>query len=195
MIASRISQSWRAVIVTLWIAQAASVSGMQSSNTKYLEWEASTGRIVLPVADLQKTSLHDSFNDMHNGHLHHAIDIMQPRGTPVLAVTDGIVAKLYDSKAGGNTIYEFDNPQRFCFYYAHLNNYATGLREGSHIYRGNVIGYVGSTGNANAPHLHFAIYELDSTRAWWKGMPIDPFPVLAIAADKSRNVNHQTPSR
>jgi peptidoglycan LD-endopeptidase LytH len=109
---------------------------------------------------------------------------MQPRGTPILAVTDGIVVKLYYSKAGGNTIYEFDNAKRFCFYYAHLDNYAAGLREGSHIDRGNVIGYVGSTGNASTPHLHFAIYELDSTRAWWKGVPLDPFPVLTIAADK-----------
>jgi murein DD-endopeptidase MepM/ murein hydrolase activator NlpD len=105
---------------------------------------------------------------------------MAPRDTPVLAVEDGVIEKLFLSKPGGNTIYEFDGDEEYCYYYAHLDRYAEGLREGLRVSRGDVIGYVGSTGDAspNAPHLHFEIHVLGPGMHWWQGTPIDPYPVL-----------------
>lgn len=124
--------------------------------------------------------LRDSFNELHNGHRHEAIDLMAPRGTQVLAVTGGRIEKLFLSKAGGTTIYEFDDSNTYCYYYAHLDRYAAGLSESVHVSQGTIIGYVGSTGDAspNAPHLHFAIYRLGPKPEWWTGVPIDPYPVL-----------------
>jgi murein DD-endopeptidase MepM/ murein hydrolase activator NlpD len=136
--------------------------------------------IGAPLDSLTRGELHDSFNEIHNGHRHEAIDIMRPRGTPVLAVTDGVIRKLFRSVPGGLTIYEFDDSRTYCYYYAHLNNYASGLREGTRVSRGDIIGYVGTTGDAapDAPQLHFAISRLDSDQRWWKGEPIDPYPIL-----------------
>lgn len=135
---------------------------------------------VPPIAGLRPAELRDSFNETHGQGRHEAIDIMEPRGTPVHAVVDGVVAKLFLSKPGGNTIYLFDKSQVYCYYYAHLDQYAAGLKEGMHVSRGDVIAFVGSTGNASplAPHLHFAIFQLGPEKHWWQGEPINPFPVL-----------------
>jgi murein DD-endopeptidase MepM/ murein hydrolase activator NlpD len=106
---------------------------------------------------------------------------MAPRGTPVRAVEDGTIAKLFESRGGGGlTIYQFDPSETFCYYYAHLDGYALGIREGQTVRRGQVIGYVGSTGNASpdAPHLHFTIFQLTPERKWWKGEPLNPYPVF-----------------
>jgi murein DD-endopeptidase MepM/ murein hydrolase activator NlpD len=135
----------------------------------------------IPVRGVQPRSLHDTFNDARAiGRRHDAIDIMAPRGTEVLAVDDGTIAKLFTSKLGGLTIYQFDPTQTFSYYYAHLDRYADGLAEQQAVRRGEIIGYVGSTGNASedAPHLHFAIARLDTDRSWWKGAPINPYPLL-----------------
>ena len=98
----------------------------------------------------------------------------------MVAADDGRVVKLFASRPGGLTIYQFDPPSRFAYYYAHLDRYAEGLREGMQLHRGEVIGYVGSTGNASAaaPHLHFAVFRLGAERQWWRGEAIDPFPAL-----------------
>jgi murein DD-endopeptidase MepM/ murein hydrolase activator NlpD len=111
---------------------------------------------------------------------HEALDILAPRGTPVVAVEDGRVVKLFWSNNGGHTIYQFDPSTRYAYYYAHLERYAEELTEGQFVARGTVIGYVGTSGNADAstPHLHFAIFELGPERQWWKGTPIDPYLVL-----------------
>jgi peptidoglycan hydrolase-like protein with peptidoglycan-binding domain len=103
-----------------------------------------------------------------------------PRATPVVAVADGIIQKLFLSKPGGITIYEFGPVGVFCYYYAHLDRYAAGLAEGMPVKRGDTIGYVGTTGNAppETPHLHFAIFRLGPEKHWWQGMAIDPYPVL-----------------
>jgi len=106
---------------------------------------------------------------------------MAPRGTPVLAVSDGQIKKLFVSKPGGLTIYQYDSNERYCYYYAHLDRYADGLKEGMRVRQGDLIGYVGSTGNAdpNAPHLHFAILELGPAKEWWRDtLPINPYPLL-----------------
>ena len=111
---------------------------------------------------------------------HEAIDILAPRNTPVVAVEDGTIAKLFLSKAGGNTIYQFDPAGRVCYYYAHLERYADGLPGGGPGARGQVIGYVGTSGNApkKTPHLHFAVFRLTPEKHWWEGTPIDPYDVL-----------------
>ena len=113
------------------------------------------------------------------GHAHEAVDILAPRNTPVHAVEDGTIAKLFLSRAGGNTIYQFDPSQRFVYYYAHLDRYADGVREGQPVKGGDVIGYVGTSGNAppGTPHLHFAISELGADRRWWQGDALDPYLV------------------
>jgi len=137
--------------------------------------------LTIPVQGITAAQLHDTFSDSRaQGRVHEAIDIMAPRGTPVIAVADGTVEKLFTSVPGGLTIYQFEPSGRYAYYYAHLDRYADGLREKQAIRRGDVIGYVGSTGNADpsAPHLHFAIFELGPERQWWKGTALNPYPVL-----------------
>ena len=133
-----------------------------------------------PIEGLSSKELHDSFAEVHGSGKHEAIDILEPRGTPVHAVANGSIAKLFLSKAGGNTIYQFDESGEFCYYYAHLDHYAEGLREGTRVSSGRVIGYVGSTGNADpsAPHLHFTIFQLGPEKHWWQGTAVNPYPVL-----------------
>jgi len=133
----------------------------------------------MPIDGVKPETLKGQFYDARTGHPHEAVDIMAARDTPVHAVSDGTVAKLFFSKGGGgNTIYEFDPTGTYAYYYAHLERYADGVREGQHIAAGQVIAYVGTSGNAppNAPHLHFAIFELTPARHWWQGRAIDPYP-------------------
>ena len=136
--------------------------------------------MIIPVAGVDRSALRDMFDEVRGNRRHEAIDIMAPRGTPVIAADDGVVKKLFTSVPGGLTVYEFDPDQRFCYYYAHLDGYAAGLREGQVLRRGEVLGYVGTTGNApkNAPHLHFAVIRLDPDRRWWKGTYVNPYPLL-----------------
>ncbi|HEY4530563.1 MAG TPA: M23 family metallopeptidase [Luteimonas sp.] len=138
--------------------------------------------LVVPVQGIAPSSLTPTFHDDRGeGRVHEALDIMAPAGTPVLAVADGHVEKLFDSDRGGLTIYQFEPGGRYAYYYAHLERYAPGLEEGQALRRGEVIGYVGSTGNADpaAPHLHFAIFRLGPEKRWWEGTPVDPWPLLA----------------
>jgi murein DD-endopeptidase MepM/ murein hydrolase activator NlpD len=114
--------------------------------------------------------------------VHDAIDIMAPAGTRVVAAAEGTVEKLYYSHGGGGiTVYVRSPDRRFVYYYAHLQRYAAGLREGVAIARGDPIGTVGSTGNASAagPHLHFAIHAMRDGERWWQGRAINPYPLLA----------------
>lgn len=137
--------------------------------------------LLLPVQGITRAQLHDTFTDARSqGRSHDAIDIMAPAGTPVLAVADGRVEKLFTSVRGGLTIYQFEPSGRLAYYYAHLQRYADGLAQGQVLRRGQVIGYVGSTGNASpeGPHLHFAIFVLGPERRWWEGQAINPYPVL-----------------
>lgn len=137
--------------------------------------------LLVPVQGKQAGDLHDTFGDARGSERsHEALDIMAPAGTPVLAVADGHVEKLFDSDRGGLTIYQFEPSGRWCYYYAHLQAYAPGLAEGTALKRGQVIGYVGSTGNADpaAPHLHFAVFALTPERQWWTGTPLNPYPLL-----------------
>lgn len=135
--------------------------------------------LLVPVAGVPPTALVPSFDQARGERSHEAIDIMAPRGTPVVAVEDGTVAKLFTSQYGGLTIYQFDPTVRYAYYYAHLDRYAPGLTEGQTVRRGQTLGYVGSTGNASpsAPHLHFGVFLLTPERRWWQGTPVDPYAV------------------
>lgn len=137
--------------------------------------------LIVPVQGTTAAQLSDTYTDTRSqGRQHDAIDIMAPRGTPVLAVVDGPVEKLFDSKQGGLTIYQFEPSGKFAYYYAHLDRYAPGVVEGKALRQGEVIGYVGSTGNADpkAPHLHFAVFLLGPERQWWRGTATNPYPLL-----------------
>ncbi len=136
--------------------------------------------IVMPVEGAKVADLHDSFAETRGTHKHEAVDIMAPRGTPVVAAVDGTIEKLFTSKPGGLTIYEFDRDRNYCYYYAHLDRYAEDLKEGQIVHRNDRIGYVGSTGDASAeaPHLHFSILLLGPEKRWWIGSPINPYPLL-----------------
>jgi murein DD-endopeptidase MepM/ murein hydrolase activator NlpD len=137
--------------------------------------------MIIPVAGIGRGAMHDTFDEARGNRRHDAIDILAPRGTPVIAAGDGVVKKLFTSVPGGLTVYEFDPDQRFCYYYAHLDGYAPGLHEGQLLRSGEVLGYVGTTGNApkNTPHLHFALIRLDAERRWWKGTYVNPYPLLS----------------
>ena len=136
--------------------------------------------LMFPVRGYE-SMLRDNFNERRGNAPHEALDIMAPRGTPVLAVEDGTIVKLFDSKAGGLTIYQFDPSGKLAYYYAHLDRYANGVKQGDTVKRGQVIAYVGSTGNAraDAPHLHFTVFALGPSKQWWKGVAINPFASLA----------------
>jgi len=137
-------------------------------------------KLVFPLPSYDRSKLRDNFEEGRGKRKHEALDIMAPRGTPVLAVDDGKVAKLFRSDAGGITVYQYDRDERYIYYYAHLDRYAKDLAEGQVLKRGQVLGYVGTTGNAppNAPHLHFTIFKLGADKRWWKGTAVNPYPYL-----------------
>ena len=137
--------------------------------------------LIIPVEGISAAQLSDTFTDARGeGRLHDAIDIMAPTGTPVRAVADGRIVKLFNSKAGGLTLYQFDATETVSFYYAHLDRYADGVAEGQLLKQGDLVGYVGFTGNANpaGPHLHFALTLLGPDKKWWQGTAINPYPYL-----------------
>jgi murein DD-endopeptidase MepM/ murein hydrolase activator NlpD len=136
--------------------------------------------IRMPVKGVAASSLRDSFLDKRGSRLHHAIDIMAPRGTPVFAAVDGEIAKAYRHALGGLSVYQYDAGRRHSYYYAHLDAFAPALAAGQPIAAGDLIGYVGTSGNATptSPHLHFAIYRLGPEKQWWRGTPLDPYDLL-----------------
>ena len=137
-------------------------------------------RLTVPVVGVTRQNLRDTYNEHRGGRMHEALDIPARRGTRVVAAGDGRVVKLFRSIAGGLTVYQFDPSERFAYYYAHLDHYEQNLTEGMMLRRGDAIGAVGTTGNArdDSPHLHFAIFKLGPEKRWWKGSPINPFPLL-----------------
>jgi peptidoglycan LD-endopeptidase LytH len=164
-----------------WLAAAAVALVAAASTTAGDDDALATRGLVFPLKDAPGVVFRDNFDEGRGGHRHEALDIMAPRGTPVVAVDGGRVAKLFTSAAGGITVYQFDRDEKYVYYYAHLDRYAAGLAEGKWLERGQVLGYVGSTGNAkpDAPHLHFTIFRLGPDKRWWKGEPVNPYPFLA----------------
>jgi peptidoglycan LD-endopeptidase LytH len=137
--------------------------------------------LIIPVAGVRPEQLIDTFSDARSeGRLHDAIDIMAPAGTPVLAAADGRILKLFQSERGGITIYQLGPNQELIFYYAHLAGYAPGLAEVKDVRQGEVIAYVGDTGNAGTGnyHLHFSIAVVSDPKRYWEGTNINPYPLL-----------------
>lgn len=138
-------------------------------------------RLIIPVADIRPEQLRDTFIEARSeGRQHDAIDIIAPRGTAVLAAADGKIARLFNSEKGGITLYQLSPDQQFVFYYAHLERYADGVKDGKPVKQGEVIGYVGDTGNAvpGNTHLHFAVWRISDPKKFWDGENLNPFPLL-----------------
>ena len=140
--------------------------------------------LAVPVAGIEPEQLSDTYTQARAGgaRRHDAIDIMAPHGTPVVAAAPGTVEKLFFSDGGGGiTLYVRSDDKLWSYYYAHLQSYAPGLKEGQRVQRGQALGEVGSTGNANpaGPHLHFAIHRMSPDEDWHGGEPINPYPLLA----------------
>lgn len=147
-----------------------------------------TGKLMIPVEGIKPADISDNYNQPRGeNRTHEALDIMAPKGTKVFATADGTVAKLFNSKQGGLTIYQFDPTETYAYYYAHLDRYADGIKEGDVLRRGDLVGYVGVTGNSdpNGPHLHFAVFELTPEKQWWKGTPVNPYPLMGDQASAS----------
>lgn len=139
--------------------------------------------LMVPVAGVRPDQVPDTYHEARaGGRMHRALDILAPRGTPVVSADDGRVIRMRENAAGGITIYAVDPANRFVFYYAHLDHYAVKLAEGDDVAKGQVIGYVGTTGNAprDVPHLHFQLMRRPNAARWWDGEPIDPKPYLAV---------------
>jgi peptidoglycan LD-endopeptidase LytH len=147
---------------------------------------ALSAALIVPVAGVERSDLHDTFTQARGdgARAHEAIDILAPRGTPVLSATDGRLLRLFESEAGGLMVYATDGSERFILLYGHLDGYASGLRDGMPLARGQVIGYVGTTGNAppGTPHLHFGILRGDPAVSWWEGVAVNPYPLLVAGS-------------
>lgn len=162
-------------------APRATTGGARSAEAADVVRELDDRGLAMPVEGVRRDALVNTFDDPRSGgRRHEALDILAPQGTPVLAVEEGTIAKLFKSAQGGITIYQFDPSQQYVYYYAHLDRYADRLAEGDRVRRGQVIGYVGTTGNApkNTPHLHFAIFHMTNEKRWWQGTPLDPYRIL-----------------
>ncbi|HVR41991.1 MAG TPA: M23 family metallopeptidase [Thermoanaerobaculia bacterium] len=158
-----------------------SASGARGVEAAAVLAVAGGDRIAIPVVGIEKASLRNDFGlPRGGGRSHQAIDILAPRGTPVVAAVDGEILKLFRSPAGGITLYLADPAKEKVFYYAHLDRYAAGIAEGEQVRRGEVIAFVGTSGNAprDVPHLHFAVERLPAGGEWWKGVAENPYPLL-----------------
>ena len=153
-----------------------------------IEVPAAPSRLAFPLPGFE-AALRDNFHEKRGVRRHNALDIMAPRGTPVLAVDDGTIAKLYRGPMAGMAVYQFDAAKARVYMYAHLDRFAPGLEVDKVVKRGQVIGFVGSTGNApeSAPHLHFAVHELGKDKHWWRGKAVNPYPMLKPAEIRASN--------
>jgi peptidoglycan LD-endopeptidase LytH len=139
--------------------------------------------LMVPVAGVAVSQLQDSFDEGRDGErVHRALDILAPRGTPVIAADDGRILRVRPNALGGNTVYATDPQGRVVYYYAHLDAYQSGLAEGATIARGDTLGIVGTTGNApkDTPHLHFQVMQMPSDGKYWDGAPINPYPLFLL---------------
>jgi murein DD-endopeptidase MepM/ murein hydrolase activator NlpD len=137
----------------------------------------------IPVAGRTVKDLEDSFDaGRDGGRTHRALDILAPRGTPVLAADSGRILRISENHLGGNTVYTTDPQERIVYYYAHLDAYQPGLVQGMTIARGDTLGFVGTTGNApkDTPHLHFQVMRMPADGKYWDGEAINPYPLFLL---------------
>lgn len=136
--------------------------------------------LLMPIAEVSPERLKGSFYEMRGTGRHEASDILAPRNTPIMAIEDGKIVRLFHSRLGGNTIYQYDPSEKYVYYYAHLEKYEPSINEGDEVKKGQVIGYVGTSGNAppNTPHLHLSISILTPEKKWWQASSIDPYEVF-----------------
>jgi len=190
----RMRLSFRTAVISLALAEGALVAGVvvylaatgkalvvRFAPREELRPAKAAPRLVIPVAGVRASELRDSFGaGRSGGRKHLGIDIMAGRGTPVLAAAPGVIVKRDSSALGGISIYERDLDARTIYFYAHLQGYRAGLIEGELVRAGDVIGYVGTTGNAQggSPHLHFGIYTVTDPNRWWHGRDLNPYPLL-----------------
>ncbi|HEY6122021.1 MAG TPA: peptidoglycan DD-metalloendopeptidase family protein [Pyrinomonadaceae bacterium] len=164
------------------IATPTPLSEPTSQPTKEID-QSYAGKVslIIPVAGINRDQLKDTFTEARSeGRVHDAIDIPAPQGTPVLAAADGEIARLFQSERGGTTIYQLSTDKKLVYYYAHLQRYADGVAAGRYVRQGEVIAYVGDTGNAGSGnyHLHFSIAVLSDPKRYWEGTNINPYPLL-----------------
>ena len=156
----------------------------QSTKTRDKEFSAraqalfaplSANGLRMPVVGVTPRDLDDSWHaPREGGRVHKGIDIFAPKGTEVVAVADGIVSYIGDQRLGGHCVW-LTTENGASFYYAHLDRWAPGLYEGMELQAGDLLGYVGNTGNARytPSHLHFGVNESDEM--------VNPFPLLKAA--------------
>ena len=140
--------------------------------------------LMVPVDGITPAQIPDTYwSKRDGGRLHRAADIMAAKGTPVVSSVEGAVLKVGRNTTGGIVVYTTDSERRFVFYHAHLDKVAEGLADGSTLRQGDVLGYVGTSGNAlpNAPHLHFQVMRMPADGRYWEGMPVDARPFLLKA--------------
>ena len=145
--------------------------------------------LQLPVAGVTTNKLQDSFDEGRDDQrVHRALDILAPRGTPVLSADSGRILRIGFNTLGGNAIYATDPLGRVVYYYAHLDAYRSGLVQGSILARGDTLGFVGTTGNApkDTPHLHFQVMRMPSDGHFWDGDPINPYPLFLLTTNVAR---------
>jgi peptidoglycan LD-endopeptidase LytH len=141
--------------------------------------------LMVPVEGVAPDRVPDTFNAARGDRTHRAIDILAMRGTPVIAVTDGYVYRIRETGPGGRAVYATDSSRHWMFYYAHLDTFRPGLSEGAKLTQGEVIGYVGTTGNAppDTPHLHFQLMRARFDSRWWDGDALDPRPYFVMTGE------------
>ena len=145
--------------------------------------------LLVPVAGIDASRIPNTFNDARDGQRkHNAVDILAKRGTPVLSADDGTILKVGTNALGGNTVWAVDANRRFVYYYAHLDRWADGLRDGMALQRGDVLGYVGTTGNApkDIPHLHFQLLRYTNDKRYYDGPPLNPLPFFILPTSTTR---------
>jgi len=129
-------------------------------------------KIAMPLQEVTKKQIADTWGAPRGtGRRHEGQDIFAPKGTPVLSATNGYVYRIGENNLGGQTVSVISKGGRV-YYYAHLNAYAPGLEVGDRVSTRTVLGFVGTTGNAQGtpPHLHFGVYTFTGA--------INPLPLL-----------------
>lgn len=166
------------VKVLLFFLAAAIVIGLvrdqiaMSYRVARLYLEPAEPAILMPVKGVPARAVGNTWGAPRSGgRKHEGQDIFARRGTPVLSATDGVVVRIGETKLGGKTVFVAGRGMR-TYYYAHLDAYPPDLEVGNLVAKGDVVGFVGNTGNARGtpPHLHFGIYTAQGA--------IDPLPLI-----------------